>query len=147
MNETVEIEVKTNDKPYTFRRLNSTDIFAMSKLVSKIGIRDFGKAFEGSGIANLVSLIENKSEDDKEAVPEKALETLGINAVLNIADIIFDKLYKCKNEIYTLLSRVSGLSVTEIQNFEPAVFAEMIIDFCKKEELTDFISAVSKLTK
>ncbi len=147
MNETANnIEVKATDKPYSFRRLNSTDIFAMSRLVAKVGIRDFGKAFEGSEIANLISSIESKADDNSNA-SEKAIEALGINAALNIADIIFDKLYKCENEIYNILSRVSGLSVTEIQNFEPAVFAEMIIDFCKKEELKDFILAVSKLTK
>lgn len=147
MNETANnIKVKTTDKPYSFRRLNSTDIFAMSRLVAKVGIRDFGKAFEGSEIANLISSIESKADDNSNA-SEKAIEALGINAALNIADIIFDKLYKCENEVYNILSRVSGLSVTEIQNFEPAVFAEMIIDFCKKEELKDFILAVSKLTK
>lgn len=140
------IEVKTTDKPYSFRRLNSTDIFAMSRLVAKVGIRDFGKAFEGSEIANLISSIESKADDNSNA-SEKAIEALGINAALNIADIIFDKLYKCENEAYNILSRVSGLSIAEIQNFEPAVFAEMIIDFCKKEELKDFILAVSKLTK
>ncbi len=148
MNETTNnIEVKTTEKPYSFRRLNSTDIFAMSKLVAKIGIRDFGKAFEGSEIANLISSIDIKSTDDKSKMPDEVLKAVGINSVLNIADIIFDKLYKCENEVYNILSRVSGLSIAEIQNFEPAVFAEMIIDFCKKEELKDFISAVSKLTK
>ena len=145
MSETINnIEVKENKKPYTFRKLNSTDIFAMSKLVAKIGIRDFGRAFEGTEIANLISAAAGESEG---TIPENALEKLGMNTVLNFADIIFEKLYKCENEIYNVLGRVSGLTVDDIKQFEPAVFAEMIIDFCKKDELKDFISAVSKLIK
>jgi len=127
-----------NTKRYEFRRLNSTDIFAMASLISKIGLKDFAGAFQNEDIVRTIKSAENKSTEDLAA-------KVGIGVVLNIADKLLENLPKCEKEIYRLLSRVSGLPEEEIRNFEPAEFAEMVIDFCKKEELRDFISAVSKL--
>lgn len=129
-----------NGKFYTFRKLNATDIFAMSKLISKIGIRDFGKAFEGSEIAHIISSSGNDLSDTM-------LKTVGVNTILNIADILLANLGRCEQEVYTLLSRVSNMETAEIAALSPADFTEMLINFCKKEELRDFILAVSKLTK
>lgn len=131
-----------NTKRYEFRRLNSTDIFVMASLISKIGLKDFLKDFAGAFQSEEITRTIN-SAADKGA--EDLATKVGIGVVLNIANKLLENLPKCEKEIYRLLSRVSGLPEEEIRNFEPAEFAEMVIDFCKKEELRDFISAVSKL--
>lgn len=136
-----------NTKRYEFRRLNSTDIFAMASLISKIGLKDFGKAFQSEEIVNMIRSSDNAEETQKSVSADDIAAKVGIGVVLNIADKLLENLPKCENEIFRLLSRVSGLTEEEIKGFEPAEFAEMVIDFCKKEELRDFIAAVSKLRR
>lgn len=136
-----------NTKRYEFRRLNSTDIFVMASLISKIGIKDFGRTFQSEEIVDMIRVSGNAKGTQKSAKPDDIAAKVGIGVVLNIADKFLENLPKCEDEIFRLLSRVSGLPEREIRDFEPAEFAEMVIDFCKKEELRDFIAAVSKLRK
>lgn len=65
--------------------------------------------------------------------------------IVEIANVIISHIPDCETEIFAFLSGVTGLKVAEIKEFELATFAEMIIDFLKKEELGDFFKVVSKL--
>lgn len=123
----------TMDKVYTFRTLNSTDVFLMFKIVGKIGINDFAKSIDGDFVENI-----RKTKDYTAA---------GISVVLGIADIIFSNLPKCEAEIYQMLSNTSNLTVEQVKGLDFATFTEMVIDFIKKEEFKDFIKVVLKLFK
>ena len=126
-------------KPYKFRKLSSTDIFVMTKILGKIGIREFKGCFEGDAVDQLVAAFKNSETD-------KALMAVGLAVGFEGVDIIIGNLYKCENDIYTLLSNVSGLSVDVIRE-DALLFTEMLIDFFKKPEFPDFIKVVSRLFK
>ena len=72
---------------------------------------------------------------------------VGISVMLEIANVIIGNLPKCETEIYQLLSNVSNLSVEEVKGLGFATFAEMVLDFVKKDEFRDFIKVVSKSFK
>ena len=131
------------EKPYIFRKLSSPDVFPMFKIISKIGVNEFTACFEKDAIQKMIASLMKK--DDKEG--EKNASIVGISVILEIANVIFGNLPKCEDDIYQLLSQTSNLSVNEIKAMDFAVFAEMIIDFIKKEEFKDFIKVVSKLFK
>ena len=138
MTEIIETNKRVDEKKYTFRELNATDIAPMCSIISKIGINNFTKCFESTD--ELMRIISDKSKT-KEAITNLA----GIKIVLDIANIIMSHIPDCENDIFKLLSGVSGLSVKEIRDLKLADFAEMVIDFVKKEEFKDFIGVVSKL--
>lgn len=119
----------TMEKMYTFRKLNSTDTFLMFKIIGKIGIRDLVKSF------------------DEDTLKGANAEMLGISVILEMADAIISNLPECENEVYQLLSNTSNLSVNQVKELDFATFAEMVIDFIKKEEFKDFIKVVSKSFK
>ena len=123
---------------YTFRRLNSTDVFLMFKIIGKIGINDFAKCFEQN---NLQALIKNSKDMDKTAA------MVGISVVLDMANIIVSNLPKCEKEIYEMLSNVSNLTIDEVKALDFVTFTEMVIEFIKKEEFKDFFKVVSRLFK
>jgi hypothetical protein len=143
MNETVEMDEpietvkEVTVKHYTFRKLSSKDIFLMTKILGKIGIRQFKGCFEGENLDALVATFKAKKTDE-------ALISIGVAVGFEGIDIIIGNLYKCEKDIYELLSAVSGVSTEEIEE-DALLFTEMLIDFFKKPEFPDFIKVVSKL--
>ncbi len=135
---------QTEEKPYTFRKLASTDVFLMFRIISAIGIKEFSAIMEKESIGKLISSAtkgSGKTSDD-------VISQVGLSIVLEAADIIFANLPKCEKEIYQMLANTSNLTVEEITAPGNAImFAEMVIDFLKKEEFGDFFKVVSKLFK
>jgi hypothetical protein len=142
------VETTVVEKPYSFRLLGAPDIFLMSKIISKIGIREFKACFEADGIQSLIQnmTIEAKKKEGEDG--NSNIISVGAGVALEIASVILTNLPKCENDIYQMLSQTSNLSVEEIKAPGNAVmFFEMVIDFIKKEEFRDFIKVVSKLFK
>lgn len=137
MEESIETVENEPVKPYTFRKLSSKDIFLMTKILGKVGIRQFKGCFEGDALDAMMASFKEKKTDE-------ALMSIGVAVGFEGIDIIIGNLHKCENDIYQLLSNVSGLSIGEIEE-DALLFTEMLIDFFKKPEFPDFIKVVSKL--
>lgn len=122
-------------KVYELRDLQSKDIFTTVKIISKIGINEFKQCFSSNDIKAL-------AEDGKVDV-----ETIGISVFLDVANVVLSHLPSCEDDIYLLLSGLSGMSKKEITELPLLTFTEMIIDVIKKDEFKDFIKVVSKYIK
>ena len=116
------------------RKLTSKDIFPMSKIISKIGIKEFKECFESDAVKNATK--------DKNNVDVTAL---GMAVMFDVAGVILAHLSDCENDIYNFLADLSGVSVKELQAVSMAELAEMIIDLVQKEEFKDFFKVVTKL--
>jgi hypothetical protein len=136
-NNTVDL-IEVAVKPYEFRKLNSTDVFPMCKIIGKIGVNEFSACFEKDEIKKLIS---NASGGDTSNI----VSVVGISVLLEIANVIFNNLPKCENEIFQLLAQTSDKTEEEIRAFDFVTFTEMVIDFIKKEEFPSFFKVVSKL--
>ena len=127
------------EKPYTFRRLSTQDIFPMLRLLNKIGLKDLR---DNDNIKSIVMLSTSATEKKKIDV-----NRIGMDVFLEIACLIVDNIPKCEVELYTILSTTSDRTVDEIKAQDMAVTLEMIVDFIRKEEFGDFFKAVLKLFK
>lgn len=133
-------------KPYTFRRLNSTDLFLMIKIISKIGLDELTQVFEGDAIKALIAQakqMKSSENDEQTEQPKNQNFVVGVGIALKLVNKILEHIPLCEQEIYTMLSRVSGMSVEEVQNLSIDVFMEMILDFIMKEEFKDFFKVAS----
>ena len=129
-------------KPYKFRRLEASDVFLMSKIIGKIGIKEFKNCFDGEGIESLIgSAKKGKKANDSSIV------SVGVAVATEIAGVIFSHLPNCESDIYQMLANVSGMTPDQVKKLDFITFTEMVIDFIKKEEFGDFIKVVSKLFK
>lgn len=148
MSEATENKI-IEEKPYTFRKLSSADVFLMFRIISKIGINEFMSALEGESISRLVKSMSEKTKNGEKVDESDSAYMLGALAgLLEIANVILGNISKCEKEIYQLLEQTSNLSVEEIKAEGNAVmFVEMVIDFLKKPEFPDFIKVVSRLFK
>lgn len=133
----------SEEKAYTLRELTADDVFPMFKIISSIGLKEFKAAFEADDVkAALASMTGSENEGEK---PNAA--AIGITIAVNIADVIFSNLPKCKDDIYKLLSGLSGKSVKEIAALPMAEFMNMVVDTIKQEEFKDFFQAAARLFK
>ncbi len=133
------MEAITNQEGlYTFRRLNSTDIFLLTKIIGKIGINEFTACLEKDTVKNLIGNLTGKESTDN------ATTMIGISVMLEMANVVIGNISKCEAEIYQLLGNVSGMTVKQIKDLDGVIFFEMVLDFIAKDEFKDFIKVVSK---
>lgn len=133
------------EKLYSFRRLNTEDVFLMFRIVSKIGINEFRKCIENE---ELVSMVTGLFSDDKsKKTSGEKLTIAGIATALEIANTLLGNIEKCKEDVCQMLANVSGKKINDIKKLDGVVFVEMVIDFVKKPEFPDFFKVVSKLFK
>lgn len=135
------VEEITTEKPYKFRRLAAEDVFPMFKIINKIGIKEIKTFIEGDGFKDVLKGFSGDASNEKE------VEKLGLSIFIEIADLLLRNLPKCEEDMFKLLSSTSNLTVEQVRQLDLATFAEMIIEFVKKEEFGDFIKVVSKLFK
>lgn len=133
-------------KPYTFRRLNSTDLFPMIKIISKIGLDELTQVFD-IGFINKITNSFKKAEEFSEntsAAEEESQFIVGIGIALRVANKILEHVPSCEKEIFALLANVSGMSVEAVKALDLDIFMEMILDFVMKEEFSSFFKVASK---
>lgn len=129
------------EKTYTLRGLTAEDVFPMLKIISGIGLKEFKSCFDS---AELRDAIKNMSQGKEEG---ETVDTtaVGLMVAADVASIIFANLPKCKDDIYQLLSGLSGMKKKEIAELPMNVFLAMIVDVIKKEEFKDFFQDVAGL--
>lgn len=129
------------EKTYTLRGLTAEDVFPMLKIISGIGLKEFKSCFENE---ELRTAIRNMNAEKEEGA-EIDTTALGLMVAADVASIIFANVPKCKDDIYQLLSGLSGMSKKEIAALPMNVFLSMIVDVVKKEEFKDFFGDVAGL--
>ena len=139
--ENKEGDITTVAPVYTFRKLNSTDVFLMFSIIGKIGVNEFTACFEKDGVKEMIAKVTGGKTNGN------ATAIVGISVILEIANVVIGNLPKCEAEIYQMLANTSNLTVEQVKALDLATFTEMVIDFIKKEEFKDFIKVVSKLFK
>lgn len=131
---------------FKLRTLKSDDLFPMFGILSKIGFKDLKEIITPDKIKDMKSMISQKDDEDEDENTD-ATTMLGVSVVMEVVSIIMKNLPSCKNEIYTFLSGLSGMTVKEIGNLDMVTFTEMIVAVVQKQEFKDFFKVVSKLFK
>lgn len=131
-----------SEATYTLRSLQGADIFPMSAIIKKIGVKEFKNAFQDEEIKGLVQSI-NNGDMSKDAAANQA----GMVVILNIVDVVLGNLPRAEKDIYKFLASLSGMKPDEVAALPMATFTGMVIDVIQKDEFKDFIKVVSRLFK
>lgn len=136
-------------KAYEFRTLTSKDLFLIIKLVKKIGLDELAKVFEMKNIKSIIDTSVSEGKEDAEGTEytDDNIFTVGLNIMLDIAQIVVERLDCCENEIYDVLSATSNLDKKQVQELDLDVFIEMIIDFVQLEDFHKLFTKVASLFK
>ena len=119
--------METTEKSYELRRLNASDIFMMSKILSSIGIKEFKNCFDREKVKKLVSEANEAAEavettGNEEAEADAKPDTrnddiataVGMSVMFDMACIILENLYSCEKYVYEFLANLSGIGPTSI---------------------------------
>jgi hypothetical protein len=116
------------EKPYTLRRLVDRDLFPILGIISEVFPDDLAKVF--------VQL----------STKEKSVQEVGAMAVMKMVLAVLKNMDKVKDEVYNLLSDVSGIPAEDIQNMEFGTTPNMIWDIVHNEKNNGFFKVLSKLS-
>ena len=146
--ETVESTVDETEKRYELRPLVASDLGAVCKIVSKIGVRQFKECFNVSQIKESIGSNEvdesDETEDSKEEKDVK-LEVIGFGVVFDIAGVVISNIPTAEADIQKFIASLTGLSVQQVQALPLADYGEIILDVVTNEEFKDFFKRVMKL--
>ena len=109
------------------RPLVATDMGAICKIITAIGIRQFKDCF--------------KVEDFKGG----NVEEIGFGVVFDIAGIILANIPKAEEDIQIFAASVTGQSLSEVKAMPFADYGELIVKIVSSEDFRDFFKRVMKL--
>jgi hypothetical protein len=116
------------EKPYTLRILVDRDLFPILGIISEVFPDDLAKTF--------VQL----------STKEKSVQEVGAMAVMKMVLAVLKNMDKVKDDVYNLLSDVSGIPAEDIQNMEFGTTPSMIWDIVNNEKNNGFFKVLSKLS-
>ena len=127
--------VVTENKKYELCGLKASDFFLVTRILSKVGVKEFKQCFESEEIkASVASMVKDGGEAD--------VASIGVSVVFDIAGIVLENMEDCEKDIYKLLSRLSGLPEKDIADLPMAEFGQMVIEVIRHEDFRDFFQAV-----
>lgn len=125
------------ENKFELRPLEASDIFMMTSIISKVGVKRIANCFKLSE--------EEKTMNDGE---QNAKENdIGEIVFFNIADLVLERLEYCQDAICRLLSALSGMKEAEIKKMNPVVYLEMFMTVIKSPEFADFFTQAYELLK
>ena len=115
-------------KPYTLRRLKDRDLFPILHVIAEVFPDDLSGAFVDIASGN------------------KSVSEVGMAVVGKLIIAILKNINKVHDDLYALLSDVSGIPAEEIEEMEFGTTPRMIWDIVKNEKNASFFKELSKLS-
>lgn len=115
-------------KPYTLRPLKDKDMWPVLDILGKVFQDDLSKAFA------------------KVALGEKNVNEVGADVTMKLVLAVLKNIGKVHDEVYALLSDLSGIPAEEIEEMEFGTTPSMIWDIVGDAKNLSFFKAVAKLS-
>ena len=119
-------EKEVNAKPYTLRELKDRDLFPILDIVATVLPDDLADVF--------VQIV----------TKEKSVNEVGGMVVYKIVIAVLKNIGKVKDDLYALLSDMSGIPADEIPDMEFGTTPSMIWDIVNDAKNVSFFKALSK---
>ena len=116
------------EKPYTLRRLVDRDLFPILRIIGEVFPDDLAKTFM------------------QVTTKEKSVQEVGAAAIMKMVIAILKNMDKVQEDVYNLLSDVSGIPAEDIQEMEFGTTPNMIWDIVNNEKNNGFFKVLSKLS-
>ena len=116
------------EKPYTLRRLVDRDLFPILGIIGEVFPDDLAKAFV------------------QVTTKEKSVQEVGAAAILKMVLAVLKNMDKVQEDVYSLLSDVSGIPAADIPEMEFGTTPNMIWDIVNNEKNNGFFKVLSKLS-
>lgn len=116
------------------RTLTSKDIFPVSAILRKIGIKELRPVLSSTSIRTLTK----GGEESREAA---------FSLLYDIAAVIVSNLASAEKEIYAFLSSVTSMKEEDLRELPLPDFASLIRRLASREEIKDFFSLLLRSSR
>lgn len=123
-----------DEKKYTLRSLRADDMFAMLRIINKIGLKDVKECFNSVEVRQAIG--EAKGADDALA------SAIGMQIMLDVAALLVSKLPDCEKELYEFLASLSSMKAKDIAALPMTGFYDMVMGVFQKDDFKDFFQRV-----
>lgn len=120
---------------FDLRGLKATDLGAICKIISAIGVKEFKHCFES---AELKAAIKGGNAD---------IEAVGIGVMFDIVGIITSNIPKAEKELQAFVCSVAGISAPMFRMLSLADYGELIMRIVMMPDFKDFFMRAFKLFK
>ena len=127
------------DQKYELRALKASDFFLVTRILSKVGVKEFKGIFESE---DTKATIREMMEKNGGELSVSDVASIGIGASIDVAATVLEHMEDCEKDVYKLLSRLSGMTEAEIAEMPMAEFGGMVMSVIKHEGFRDFFAAV-----
>ena len=126
---------KTVEKPYTLRPLYDEELYTILDIIEKLCPEDIRPIF----IKAMEKFTKKEAEagDDKDML-EKLANDFGMDVVMELGLVIIRNMKNVKDDVYALLSDLSGIDADQIRKMPFGTTPRMIMDVVKDERNRDF---------
>ena len=135
--------VEVHPGRFTLRKLHATDIKYLTRIVSKIGIREFSAVLQSEDVMGVFASFSQKQD----AGEEVDVSYVGIVAITEVAGIIVNNYEKCEDDLVSFCAAVSGMSADEVLALDLDEFVELVITIVKKDDFKRAFTVASALFK
>ena len=115
------------------RALESTDIYSLCGIISKIGVEEIRNVFTKPEVQQML---------EADGGSDKLRAQVGAVITFEMVSIILKNLSKAKNEIDAFLADLTGEEKEKVVKLSPAKYAKLVFDVIKSEDFSDFIGVV-----
>ena len=135
MNNEEMIVDKAVEKPYTLRPLYDEELYTILDIIEKLCPEDIRPIF----IKAMEKFTKKEAEagDDKDML-EKLANDFGMDVVMELGLVIIRNMKNVKDDVYALLSDLSGIPDDKIRKMPFGTTPRMIMDVVKDERNRDF---------
>ena len=128
-------------KEIKIRKLKSTDIFMMSKILNEIGFREFKDVFVNARNDYEAT---KKGKKGKESMAS-IIESVGFTTVLDALGVVIANMERAEDSIFKFVASLTEEDVETIENLPPEDFIKLINDIVRGDGFKNFFEAVTSL--
>ena len=127
-------------KAYKLRTPTLDDLFPMVEIIKKIGFEEIEKCFSRDAKEKILNELTGEEK-------EISVDTVGEKVGMKIFGIIIRNFSACKDDLYVLLSQLSGLTIQEVGLIPLPTLFKLIKEFIKGDTFKDFFTEAAELAK
>ena len=130
-----EVEIKRTPRP-----LKGTDIYQLTSIIGKIGVRNIMRCMNALDVQEAV--------EGGEQMEDKAkAEMIGTLIFYGVIDVVLERLEYCEGAICKLLAKLYDMQESEVKELGANKYLDMLIAVVKDENFVDFFKQAYESVK
>ena len=125
----------------SIRKPKAKDLFVVSKIIKGVGLKNIVDCFNSEELKDFANKLQSENKTD--FTDEQTMKA-GAIIMMNVGELILDKLDVVKDDLIKFMSNLTEMSVNEIEDLPLYDFAEIFFKIIKEPDFADFIKVVLK---